>query len=134
VPRHAGLVVAGIAAVVALFIAAAGTVASGWVLSLLGLPATRWQDAYVALEAAETNLPRNERERERLLLMQAQVDDPAQRAHRALAFAGRHLDCDDSGLRAPQDGEITTCVPRALGVEAHVVPDPRLGCMADARR
>ncbi len=35
-----------------------------------------WQDGYRALEAAETNLPAGQRERERYLLMNAQADGP----------------------------------------------------------
>lgn len=32
------------------------------------------------------------------------------------------------GTRLPMEGEITTCVPRAVGAEARVVPAPETGC------
>src|SRR5688500_9508682 len=61
--------------VVAAFVALALTPFGGWVQSLLGGTGVRWAEAYQALDAAETNLPRNARERERLLQAWAMVED-----------------------------------------------------------
>ena len=49
----------------------------GWVQSFFYDTGTRWQDAYTALEAAETNLPRDPRERERMLIAWAQTEGEA---------------------------------------------------------
>src|SRR4051812_14615006 len=46
----------------------------GWLQSFFYGTGVRWENAYVALEAAEMNLPRNERERERLLMATAMTE------------------------------------------------------------
>ena len=46
----------------------------GWVQSFFFGTGVRWQNAYVALDTAEMNLPRNERERERLLMANAMTE------------------------------------------------------------
>lgn len=69
------LVVVPLAVVAALF----ATPFGGWVQSFVWGTGVRWEDAYTALEAAETNLPRGPRERERLLLAWAQADNPPPR-------------------------------------------------------
>ena len=67
------------AAVIAALVVLAMTPFGGWVESFIVGAGTRWQNAYTALEAAETNLPRDPRERERLLvaLAGAEGDPPA---------------------------------------------------------
>jgi hypothetical protein len=49
----------------------------GWVQSFFVGTGVRWSNAYVALETAEMNLPRNERERERLLMVTAMTEGEA---------------------------------------------------------
>ncbi|MEO7726860.1 MAG: hypothetical protein ABIS45_06370, partial [Burkholderiales bacterium] len=46
----------------------------GWVQSFFFGTGVRWQNAYVALDTAENNLPRNERESDRLLLANAMAE------------------------------------------------------------
>ena len=46
----------------------------GWVQSFFFGTGVRWQNAYIALDTAESNLPRNERDRDRLLLANAMTD------------------------------------------------------------
>jgi hypothetical protein len=67
------------AAVIAALVVLAMTPFGGWVESFIAGSGTRWQNAYTALEAAETNLPRDPRERERLLIALAgtEGDPPA---------------------------------------------------------
>ena len=55
-------------------VAIAPTPYGGWIESLVHGSGARWQDAYEAFETEETNLPRDPRERERLLLANAMVD------------------------------------------------------------
>jgi hypothetical protein len=49
----------------------------GWVQSFFFGTGVRWSNAYVALETAEANLPRNERDRERLLMVTAMTEGEA---------------------------------------------------------
>jgi hypothetical protein len=66
-----------IAGVAAVLVAIGSTRLGAWTQSFLGA-GVRWQQAHTALETAESNLPRNSRERERLLLATAQADaEPA---------------------------------------------------------
>jgi len=46
----------------------------GWIQSFFFGTGVRWQNAYVALDAAEMNLPRDPRERERLLMANAMTE------------------------------------------------------------
>jgi hypothetical protein len=49
----------------------------GWVQSFFFGTGVRWQNAYTALDTAEANLPRNERERERMLMINLATEDEA---------------------------------------------------------
>ncbi len=57
-----------VALVIAGLVVLAMTPFGGWEQSFFFGTGVRWQNAYTALEAAETNLPRDPRERERMLL------------------------------------------------------------------
>ena len=52
----------------------------GWIQSLFFGTGVRWQEAYTALGTAEASLPRNERERERLLTLNAMAEGEPPRA------------------------------------------------------
>ncbi len=65
------------AAVIAALVVLAMTPFGGWMESFIAGSGVRWQNAYAALEAAETNLPRDPRERERMLIAWARTEgDP----------------------------------------------------------
>ena len=68
--RHDLFLAAGLG-LLALIAWACVTPFGGWVQSFFYGSGVRWQNAYAALDTAEMNLPRNERERERLLLATA---------------------------------------------------------------
>jgi hypothetical protein len=59
---------------VVLIMLAQSTLTGRWRLSFLGGSRVRWRDAYVALDSAELNLPRDSAQRERLLVANAQVE------------------------------------------------------------
>src|SRR3954463_8230344 len=63
------------------FLAAVGwacvTPFGGWVQSFFFGTGVRWDNAYIALDTAEANLPRNERERERVLMINLAAEDEA---------------------------------------------------------
>jgi len=61
------------AAIIAALAVLAMTPFGGWVQSLFFGSGVRWQNAYTALEAAETNLPRDPREWERMLIISARA-------------------------------------------------------------
>jgi len=98
--------------------ASAATPFGGWVQSFFFGTGVRWQEAYSALEAAETNLPRDPRERERLLIAWAQVEgEPpigmtiGPRLHRAGTVARlRYETLDENGERL-QKWEVRALVP-----------------------
>jgi len=90
-----------IAGVAAVLVAIGSTRLGAWTQSYLGA-GVRWQQAHTALETAESNLPRNSRERERLLLATAQADaEPASglaigpRLHKAGTLARLHYETFD---------------------------------------
>src|SRR3954471_1925134 len=64
-----------------IFLAALGwacvTPFGGWVQSFFFGTGVRWDNAYIALDTAEANLPRNERERERVLMINRAAEDEA---------------------------------------------------------
>ena len=90
----------------------------GWAQSLVTGTGVRWQDAYVALEMPESNLPRDERERERLLLAWAHTGSPppkgmplGPRLHRAGTLARLRYETFDH-VGAPIDTwEVRALVP-----------------------
>lgn len=78
----------------------------------------RWQDAYTALDTADANLPRDPRERERLLLAWAQIDSPkpvdlgiGPRVHPTGTFARlRYETFDENGERL-EEWRVRALVP-----------------------
>jgi hypothetical protein len=90
----------------------------GWVQSFFHGTGTRWQDAYIALEAAETNLPRDPRERERLLLALAQTEgEPpigmtiGPRLHRPGTLARLHYETFDENGERIDEWDVRALVP-----------------------
>ena len=74
-----GLLVALVVVPVAVIVVLFPTPFGGWVQSFFWGTGVRWQEAYSALEMPESNLPRDPREREHLLLAWAQADNPPPR-------------------------------------------------------
>ena len=123
---------------VAASLLAARTPFGGWVRSLAF--GVRWQDAYVALETAEANLPRDPRERERLLLALAQVDGAAPanmpsgpRLHRAGTVARLRYEALDEVGEAYDTWEVRALVPPLPALDDTSGPLGRPGCPAECR-
>jgi hypothetical protein len=124
--------------VAALFIAGlvvlAMTPFGGWLQSFFFGTGVRWQNAYTALEAAETNLPRNPRERERMLLAWASAEgDPPEgmqigpRIHNAGTLARLRYETFDERGNPIDDWQVRALVPTIGNGEG---PDWREGCPA----
>ena len=120
----------------------AATPFGGWVQSFSFGTGVRWQEAYSALEAAETNLPRDPRERERLLTAWAQVEGEAPlgmtigpRLHRAGTLARlRYETLDEKGERL-QAWEARALVPTLGNGEGPFWrEDCRRACAAELAR
>ena len=106
----------------------------GWLQSLFFGTGVRWQNAYTALEAAETNLPRDPRERERMLLAWASTegDPPAgmeigPRIHNAGTLARLRYETFDQLGNPIDDWQVRALVPTIGNGEG---PDWREGCPA----
>jgi hypothetical protein len=122
------------AVVVAAFVALALTPFGGWVQSLVGGTGVRWAEAYQALDAAETNLPRNARERERLLRAWAMVEDepPAgltgPRIHRPGTLAHLRYQAFDGAGQVLEERHVRALVPPLPAfANDRGLPDPTLG-------
>jgi hypothetical protein len=127
----------GMLAVVVVLVATR-TPFGGWVRSLAF--GVRWQDAYVALETAEANLPRDPRERERLLLAWALVDGPAPaslpsgpRLHRAGTVARLRYEALDEVGEAYDTWEVRALVPPLPALDDTSGPLGRPGCPAECQ-
>ena len=114
------------------------TAFGGWVRSLAF--GVRWQDAYVALETAEANLPRDPRERERLLLAWAQADGAAPantpsgpRLRRAGTVARLRYEALDEVGEAYDTWEVRALVPPLPSLDDRSGPLGRPGCPAECR-
>ncbi|MDQ6923494.1 MAG: hypothetical protein M3Z74_04915 [Pseudomonadota bacterium] len=106
------------AAVFAGLVVLAMTPFGGWVQSFFFGTGVRWQNAYTALEAAETNLPRDPRERERMLLAWASTegDPPAgmeigPRIHGAGTLARLRYETFDELGNPIDDWQVRALVP-----------------------
>jgi len=97
----------------------------------------RWSDAYVALEAAETSLPGNPAERERLLLANAMVDgEPppgmtvGRRVHAPGALLRLRYEVLSESGEVTDTVEVRTIAPRlpAFGVDAPGAPFGHTNC------
>jgi hypothetical protein len=91
----------------------------GWLQSFFYGSGVRWHEAYSALEAAETNLPRDERERERLLIASARTESEppigmkvGPRLHPAGTLARLHYETLDERGERLNDWEVRALVPR----------------------
>jgi hypothetical protein len=100
----------------------------------------RWQDAYAALETAEASLPRDPRERERLLLAWAQVDGAAPaglpsgpRLRRAGTVARLRYEALDEVGEAYDTWEVRALVPPLPALDDTSGPLGRPGCPAECR-
>ena len=123
---------------VAASLVAARTPFGGWVRSLAF--GVRWQDAYAALETAEANLPRDPRERERLLLAWAQVDGAAPanmpsgpRLRRAGTVARLRYEALDEVGEAYDTWEVRALVPPLPALDDTSGPLGKPGCPAECR-
>jgi hypothetical protein len=90
----------------------------GWLQSFFFGTGVRWQHAYTALEAAETNLPRHPRERERMLLAWASTEgDPPEgmqigpRIHNAGTLARLRYETFDERGNPIDDWQVRALVP-----------------------
>ena len=100
----------------------------------------RWQDAYAALETAEANLPRDPRERERLLLAWAQVEGTAPegvpagpRLHRAGTVARLRYEALDEVGEAYDTWEVRALVPPLPALDDASGPLGKPGCPAECQ-
>jgi hypothetical protein len=99
-------------------VAVVATLGGTWVGSWFGGSGVRWRDAYRALEAAETNLPRDAKQRERLLLADAMVNGeppggvvPGPRLHRAGTLARLRYQTFDAQGMPLDDWQVRALVP-----------------------
>jgi hypothetical protein len=106
------------AAVIAALVVLAMTPFGGWVQSVIAGTGVRWQNAYTALEAAETNLPRDPRERERMLIAWARTEgDPptgmkmGPRIHDAGTLARLRYETLDESDNPIDNWEVRALVP-----------------------
>ena len=114
----------------------------GWVQSFFYGTGARWQDAYPALEAAESQFPPNVRERERLLLANAMVEgEPpvglksGPRLHRAGTLARlKYETFDEHGARM-DEWEVRALVPNIGNGEGPFWREPcAKACQDEAAR
>jgi hypothetical protein len=96
----------------------AATPFGGWVQSFFFGTGVRWENAYTALEAAETNLPQDPRERERLLVAWAQTEgEPpigmsiGPRLHPAGTLARLHYETLDENGERLEAWDVRALVP-----------------------
>src|SRR5229473_259204 len=106
------------AAVIAALVVLAMTPFGGWMESFIAGSGVRWQNAYAALEAAETNLPRDPRERERMLIAWARTegDPPAgmkigPRLHAPGTLARLRYETFDESDNPIDDWQVRALVP-----------------------
>lgn len=130
--------------VAALFIAGlvvlAMTPFGGWLQSFFFGTGVRWQNAYTALDAAETNLPRNPRERERMLLAWASTEgDPPEgmqigpRIHNAGTLARLRYETFDERGNPIDDWQVRALVPTIGNGEGPTWACPQ-ACQAELAR
>ena len=96
----------------------------GWVQSFFFGTGVRWSNAYVALETAEANLPRNERDRERLLIVTAMTEGeapigfkPGPRLHPVGTLAHLRYETFDENDVSMNTWEVRTLVPTLGSLE-----------------
>ena len=96
----------------------------GWVQSFFFGTGVRWSNAYVALETAEANLPRNERDRERLLIVTAMTEGEAPigfklgpRLHPVGTLAHLRYETFDENDVSMNTWEVRTLVPTLGSLE-----------------
>jgi len=91
----------------------------GWLQSFFYGTGVRWHEAYSALEAGETNLPRDERERERLLIASARTESEppigmkvGPRLHPVGTLARLHYQTLDERGERLNEWDVRALVPR----------------------